>query len=256
MPRFVILPQPPFEAGTSICPVCSPCLTGRKFCLNSETSQGQNLKRLSGILGTTTMTGGTRDIIQHVRSIFKEFCTPGKHRPLSERERKRKLTCTGLTHEPLFKKICQKVHMWNGDAASDCQLAGHILHSKAQSVTDQGRTTFPNLRLVNWDTTHGSRRLTSRPWKTDRYIDESLRLLLFEKKSIVRLIQHSQEFKQMLKANVDKMPGRVGTTVQNLSYAGHRFDSTTKPLGRAVHQIYPLVSSSVKHRCRGAVLSL
>ena len=87
------------------------------------------------------------------------------------------------------------------------------------------------MRVVNWDTAHGSRRMTSRPWKTDDFLNNLLKMFLICNTSIVRVVSNSQVISDLFKANLAKVSNRVSKHVVDFSYAAHRYDSTTKPLG-------------------------
>ena len=64
------------------------------------------------------------------------------------------------------------------------------------------------------------------------------------KSSIIHLIQNSPDFCHRFANNVKAM-GRsdVGGTVRNLQHAKHRFDSTSKPIGRFIPELLLSASS-------------
>ena len=215
------------------------------------TSCSSTLQQSGTVLGIQKMTGGHREIIDTTDSILKKFCTPNYGRPMASRERCK----SPSAREPaldttLYDRIRSKVELWNTDAASDCSLAGKLLHSDAvkskETMTDIGKVLFENLRAVNWDCSHASRRMTSRPWQCDSYIRETMWIVLFKKKSIIKMIQNSQEFRQMLLANLKDLKNRVGDTVVDMCFAGHRYDSTTKPTGRAARWMYALIRTAIQ----------
>ena len=72
--------------------------------------------------------------------------------------------------------------MWNSDSAGDVQLAARLATSKLRPISEQGNDLFPNMRAVNWDAAHASRRLTSRPWATDPYLMSTLKLFVLKVK--------------------------------------------------------------------------
>ena len=76
----------------------------------------------------------------------------------------------------LFTAVIGGINLWNADGAGDFQLAGRTLHQRAMS--SQGKDSFPKLLAVNWDCTHGGRKLTERPWKTDSYLTMVLQATL------------------------------------------------------------------------------
>ena len=180
------------------------------------TSCSSTLQQSGTVLGIQKMTGGHREIIDTTDSILKKFCTPNYGRPMASRERCK----SPSAREPaldttLYDRIRSKVELWNTDAASDCSLAGKLLHSDAvkskETMTDIGKVLFENLRAVNWDCSHASRRMTSRPWQCDSYIRETMWIVLFKKKSIIKMIQNSQEFRQMLLANLKDLKTVLAT---------------------------------------------
>ena len=98
-----------------------------------------------------------------------------------------KKLCDWQLDSRLFKHIIKHVECFTADAAGDEQLAGRLLASSA---------LFPRLRLVIKDRAHGSRRLTSRGWGADEYIDGVLKTIVTGKGSIVRSIDASLVFTQ------------------------------------------------------------
>ena len=112
-----------------------------------------------------------------------------------------------------------------------------------------------SLRIVNWDVAHATRRLTQRPWKADAFIKDVVGRFVTNRRcdktktplSIVRLIQHSQEFKELMKTNIDNMgKQQVGHRVCNFQFAAHRYDSVSKPIGRAVHHFRALLTTATQ----------
>jgi len=160
------------------------------------TACNDKLQRVSGIVGLTCSLGGHREIIASTKEVLQTFCTLGCFRPGSEFERRREEdtrrreedTRSHGDHfnEVLHDAIRKKVHLYNADGASDCQLAGQVMHKAAETrtVMCQGSDVFENLKVVNWDAAHASRRLTSRPWATDDYLKvDRLRLVALEEGS-------------------------------------------------------------------------
>ena len=110
-----------------------------------------------------------------------------------------------------------------------------------------------SLRIVNWDVAHATRRLTQRPWKADAFIKDVVGRFVTNRRcdktktplSIVRLIQNSQEFRELMKTNIDNMgKQQVGHRVCNFQFAAHRYDSVSKPIGRAVHHFRALLTTA------------
>jgi hypothetical protein len=193
------------------------------------------------------MTGGSHEIIVSTASIVKMFCSPGLGRQPAAEEKKCDMPETSVD-DSMLKQVSEKIHYWNADGASDCQLAGQLCVKapQARPLSQQGREAFPEMKLVNWDAAHASRRLTSRPWAADRFVQGVVTLFVMSPSSIVRLVQNSQELRMMMKVNKDKLQTRVGQKVANFAFAPHRYDSTTRPIGRAVHNFTALLQTAVQ----------
>jgi len=142
----------------------------------------------------------------------------------------------------LAAHVAEIVEVFTADAASDEQLAGREL----QHPSSGSPSPLPNLKLVIRDKAHASRRLLSRPWVVDVFLKTTLDTLLFKKKSIVRLIQHSFLFKSWFLANQGGLGGQSGPPVKDLSYAGQRFDSRAKPLARFCMKFDALVKTAMQ----------
>ena len=228
---------------------------GQGFLHTRFTACGDKFSKVSGVIGLTQMVGGHREIILSTDEVLQRFCSPGSFRPRNEAELAARRNAG--RHPPeevgpildaaLYDIIREKVHLFNADGASDCQLAGTVMQQSAstRSMRCQGSDVFPNLGVVNWDAAHASRRLTSRPWATDDYLKDTLTMFIGQG-GMVRMIQNSSVFTQMYRENLAKMPNKVGPNVKDLCFAAHRFDSTTKPLGRGVHSMYPVLQTAMQ----------
>lgn len=149
--------------------------------------------------------------------------------------------------QKLFDHLCEHIHFWNADAAGDAQLAGRVLQQREPSISEQGRSVFRQLKVVNWDAAHASRRLTSRPWQCDPFLYSLLQKLLLNKKALVRVVQNSEVFRSWLHQNLKRrQEERISAKANDFGYAAHRFNSMTKPLGRAVHNIFALVDTAMQ----------
>ena len=111
------------------------------------------------------------------------------------------------------------------------------------------------IRIVNWDVAHATRRLTQRPWQADTFIKDVVGMFVTNRQcdrtktplSIIRLIQNSQEFRDLMKTNIDKLgKQQVGHRVCNFQFAAHRYDSVSKPIGRAVHHFRALLTTATQ----------
>ena len=115
---------------------------------------------------------------------------------------------------------------------------------KPMPLLDAARPVLPALKIVNHDLAHGSRRVTKRPWACDEYLNDLVGQVITKKGSIASVIQESKEFSDWYHQNKLATTYCIGQRVKNLSLARHRFDSTSKPLSRAVLSIYALVKTA------------
>ena len=205
-----------------------------------------DLGRVAGVLGLQTTNGGHREIVESLIGIIKRFCTIGGQRPKSGMEFRTGEYEEAFLDESLYEQLRSKIHFWNTDGASECQLAGRLLQQGCRSISEQGKEVFSNLQIVNWDTAHASRRVTTRPWKCDEYLNGVLQWVLLKKNSIVRIVQNSAVFRDLMRKNIQMSEGKVSDKVFNFGFAGHRFDSTTKPVGRAVHNLFALIHTAIQ----------
>ena len=245
---------------------------GRGVQLVRFTGTDDTFRRCAGILGMQTMFGGHREIVEATREILKRFCTPGHGKPPAEAQVGHVSDAEPALDHSLHDKLLETIHMWNADGAADGQLAGHVLQvathgrptgrlpraasqfttfkSLKRSIRQQGGDLFKDLKVVNWDAAHGARRITQRPWKSDPYIQATMGALIGKKSSILRHIQNSQELRALYAKNKaresQRESQRVGDKVVNFSWAGHRYDSTTRPIGRAVLNMRAVIHTALQ----------
>ena len=89
------------------------------------------------------------------------------------------------------------------DGAADEQMAGELLRPVALDGGEetQGHPSLirplPNLKLVLMDRAHASRRLLQRTWDKDEYVNSMLNALIWNKQSLVRVLQNSDVAKEL-----------------------------------------------------------
>ena len=119
---------------------------------------------------------GTTGAVGSIREIVKQFATPGYFRPrclpskLGQPRQDRALR----QHLNTITKALDP------DAAGDEQAAMRALR----------RTSMPNA-IVMRDHTHAARRVLTRPWKADSYMQDVVDTIVRRKQSVTALIQHS-----------------------------------------------------------------
>jgi len=87
-----------------------------------------------------------------------------------------------------------------------------------------------------------SPRIVSRTWKKDPYINNVVMTTVIGKKSITKLIQHSEVYRARFQRNCSAQSYCVTSTkfIKQMSSSNHRFDSHELPFGRAVVFYRPL----------------
>ena len=66
-------------------------------------------------------------------------------------------------------------------------------------------------------------------------------MFISNKKSVVRMVQNSNEFQSWFVRAKTELDTVVGKKVCNFSFKGHRMDSTSRPLARAVLNCFAIV---------------
>ena len=194
------------------------------------------MTQVSGILGLVQSHGGHLDIIRSTEDVVRSFCTAGHGRPPSSSSAG---VAAGLAvDEELMAYVKAHVHLFNSDAEGAELRAGQMSRF---SVRGLAAPLFPHLKCVCWDGAHASRRVMRRPWDADAYLRDVIDRFVLSTKSPVSLIHNSPEFRIWLANSKKLLQDRVGDRVVNFSLARHRFDSTVKPVSRAVLNVYALV---------------
>ncbi len=127
------------------------------------------------------------------------------------------------------------LHMVNVDSASDELLScAQMLGRAGEDMDQMNSQLFPKLEAVVRDKPHGQRRILSRPWQADPFLDELTYKILLNRNSIIQRIEHSDLFKQAFRENCIQMEGGLGREISNLRASKHRFESYSKPMGRFI----------------------
>ena len=128
----------------------------------------------------------------------------------------------------------------DGDAAS--QLCGKMLHVK--SLRSALAPKLPNLRVIIRDRAHSSRHLSARSFAADPVLQDLLDVTILKPHSVIRQIRDSMPLRQIFVAEARSQARRDDfiDIVTNMSFAGHRFDSLQKPLGRIVLNLEAITS--------------
>ena len=191
----------------------------------------------SGTLGTAKDFGsGAAAICDATLATMNRFCSrfhgaPGKPRVKS------------FVKKTLFQKLRQNIIVITVDSAGDECLASEMMRSSALSNTHLRAT--PYLKFVVRDKAHASKRLVSRGWGVDPYLNKVMGMYARDRASIARTIQNSHIIRLKFKQYVGTSFRMVSRTVSNMRSAKHRFESLQKPFGRTVLFCYPTIRTGL-----------
>uniref|UniRef100_UPI00333FAE32 hypothetical protein n=1 Tax=Limnohabitans sp. TaxID=1907725 RepID=UPI00333FAE32 len=96
----------------------------------------------------------------------------------------------------LLQHMLSIIKFYYADVAGDEQVAGQRLMSGAQMEMDDDACQckwmwFDGLRLVGRDKTHAARRILTRPWKADAFLEECYNRMVLDHDSISSTIMNS-----------------------------------------------------------------
>ena len=222
------------------------------------TSCGDSLEPYSGLLGVCNLAEHYNlkaDGIQSGTMQIISDATSNKTNPPAMNVDRRDKSHQGGDHE-LFEHVCSTVELWDTDAAEDEVLAGKLL-AGARASSDAhpgeadagpGRRILPavagagarataklrNLKVRTRDKPHGARRLCSRAWKADPFLDDIMQKIVLGKNAIMQIIKYSETFSSRFEKNIRNLQTNptTATNVRDLASSKHRFDSHQRPTGR------------------------
>lgn len=94
------------------------------------------------------------------------------------------------------------------------------------------------------DKCHASRRITSITWQCDAYLARVTDVVVLGELAIAKKSKQSGIFKARFAHHVENQELSLKAKVRDLSSAPHRFDSRSKPFGRAVLNWHALISTA------------
>ena len=207
-------------------------------------SVDSNMTSTTGVLGMLRDgAAGHKAILRATDAVIRQASTPLHGAPRKPCDTRSPQT---VCDDGLYKHIRENVILWNSDAGPDELLAGSEALVWAPSAQDV-RPLLPNLRFVNRDKAHASRRVIKRPW----FADPELRSVYTEFVAMMSVIQHSHVLRKWYVEYqaAGAAPGCETTlTVQpSLAWCAPRFDSSAKPLGIAVLTIDAVLLTAIRN---------
>ncbi len=160
--------------------------------------------------------------------------------------------------QALYQHLRDITEMVVNDSAASQLLAADMGRGRRQAPPlhslERGAFT-PNVKIVGRDLAHCARRILSKPWQADAFLESRFEDAIWNKRSITQIIWNSDVFSQWFEEYVEATSKTDGCPrVRNLRAAKHRLESSAKPLARFIlHLKAP--SSARMRACAGVCVS-
>jgi hypothetical protein len=199
-------------------------------------SVSKELVEHSGLLGQDVDFGtGAAAITKSTGKVMKRFCSRFCNAP-------GRPAVKGFVMKHLFRKLRISVRTITVDSAADEVLSGEMMRSSV--LSGMQRRLTPNMKFLILDKTHGSRRLVSRGWGADAYLNDNITMFARGRGSISRIIQNSPAIRTQYNMFCRSSFRGVDATVKNMRSAKHRYESMQKPFGRNVLFIHACIKTA------------
>lgn len=227
---------------------------------------GETLEVQDGLLGFHNMLrnpeASALDLATAVAGILTDLATPDMSPPNNTVKRGLE---TPQLDEYFLTHMCNIVEVFNADAAADEQLSGEILQRGLPESSNGGRapaeppecgggpgggapttSMFPNLLVINRDKAHGGRRILSRTWKCDPYLDAIAQGIVMGSNSVVQRIRHSEVWRARHTRHLRDLQHTAvwKKALTGVVGAKHRFDSWQKPFARVCLSLDAIIATA------------
>ena len=184
------------------------------------------LDTFSGFLGQERDPGtGALNVTKATKRVMTRFCSRFSGAPYLKTKKVFLKTKT-------FRNLRHKVKAVTVDAAGDEVLSVEMMRSA--KLSGEATRLTPNCKFLNRDKTHGSRRLISRGWGADKFLNENVTMFARGRGSIARIIQNSPAVRSKFNGFCKTTFRSVLVIVRNMRAALHRYETMQKPFGRTV----------------------
>lgn len=140
------------------------------------------------------------------------------------------------TRMDVLAALREKTHLFCADAAEEEVLCGKLLvgaRGASEGVSEPA--VLPAVKIRIKEKCHAARRICSRSFPCDPYLSNVANCVCLSHDAISKKIKYSDVFKARFSACVKKQRGSLnGKRVKAMGSAPHRFDSHSRPFGRAV----------------------
>eukprot|EP00438_Fugacium_kawagutii_P027421 Skav217147 [mRNA] locus=scaffold2621:2863:6211:+ [translate_table: standard] len=199
----------------------------------------------SGMLGMARDFGeNAGEIVKATRHILKRVCTIHS-------------SCPRWYDGPssYFNEELKRIELVTTDAAANEILATNIgagrRSSRLETEANDEKILTPNLVMVGRDKAHSFRRLMTRPYASDPFLDGLVDDWIRDNGSMIQKIQNSWDLKRVLVEEVAESDAPTGTSMRSLRAAKHRFESLASPMGRALLHL-PAFLKTMERMAAGA----
>ena len=196
---------------------------GRMHCrFNCACTDETDLSDLTGFLGQSIRhqpdaIGITDATVQ----VFRDVCTSRAHAPEG-------MVATEVFHEGLFEHSREVLEALAVDSAENEIVSGTDMSSARPDGTP---AWFPNTRHTLRDAAHSCRRVLSRLWTADPFLDFAWKFFML----MAKLIQWSIDLRHLYQECVEEAnDAAVSTSFDHLRAAKHRIESWLTPMSRTM----------------------
>ena len=218
---------------------------------------GEALDVSDGLLGVVNMLerdgSSALDLAMAIVTLMSDLATPCNAPPFPSAAQRQPTTID----EPLLLHMCSIVEVFNADAAADEQLSADILQKGIPNIVGggapvgpvlngSGAPIFANLLVVNRDKAHAARRIVSRTWQCDQYLDAIAQGIVMGQHSVVQLIRHKDTWRSRHARHLRQLQHTPVWTKALTGVVGakHRFDSWQKPFARVCLSFDAIVATA------------
>jgi hypothetical protein len=184
------------------------------------------LDTFSGFLGQEKDPGtGALNVTQATKRVMIRFSSRFSGAPYLKTKKM-------FLKQKTLHNLRYKVKAVTVDAAADEVLSVEMMRSA--TLSGEATRLTPNCKFLNRDKTHGSRRLISRGWGADKFLNENVTMFARGRGSIARIIQNSPAVRTKFHGFCKTTFRSVLVIIKNMRAALHRYETMQKPFGRTV----------------------
>ena len=205
------------------------------------TAVTSSLETQSGILGCyRSKATGHKAVLHGVETVYRAASTALHDPPLEPRKNEAKAPPS--FDEDLYEHLRKITRVWNSDAGPDEMLAAQE-SERVQVSVDDVRPLLPKLALINRDKAHASRRVAQRPWLSS----DHAKAVFTTFTKWFSTVEHSNLLRGWYEQFQIEQGNSQHVKIQkSLSFAAHRFDSSSKPFAVCLLTFPSVILTAIK----------